>query len=449
MVPQRGFLATAAGFTAVVLLSACASYPERVASAMSAFEQAQFAEAAKQFETAAKRESAFLAGAETGLCWLAAGEWELAERSLERAVEAVRSMEDRGLIGASALKNLAAGYLINDASRTYRGEGFERLAIHDALALTYLARGDLDGLRVETKRAEIVLDTEESLYESDYAAGGFAHFLSATSYLLENDYDDALIDFRRMVDRGAALEMAGPEALRLARRLGRQDLVRELETRFVSTELPNHPNPAWIVMVAGVGNAPVKYETTISLPTPAGVVSFAAPQYTPRADASERLELLAGSHRAVSAIVEDIDLVARENLEDRLGAVALRSAARNAGRLALRKNFEDKEQYRAAALVDLWTLFAERADLRSVWTLPANWQALRLPVDPGVHDIDLRSTRGASGLIGRYELEPGETLFVIARTIGPSIYAHPIGGLRLDSDEPSSVQADPIATNQP
>lgn len=432
-----------------VLLSSCATYPQRVSGAMREFEQARFAEAAEQFEKAAAKESEFLAGAEAGFCWLAAGEWGLAEQALERAVGAIRSIEERGAIGVGAGADMAAGLLVNDAARTYRGEGFERLAVHNALALAYLARGDLEGLRVETKRSEIVLDSEEDLYESDYAAGGLAHFLSATSYLLEEDLDDALIDFRRMVDRGTGLEIAGPEALRIAQRLGREDLVRELETRFAPTPLPDHPEPAWIVLIAGVGYAPTKYEERLDWPTPAGVVSFAAPQYTPRYETDERLEILAGSYGVQSSIVEDIDLVARENLEDRLGAVALRSAARNAGRLALRKTFEDDEQFAAAALVDLWSLFAERADLRSIWTLPASWQGLRMAVPPGVHDIVLRSTYGASGSLGRYELLPGETLFVIARTIGPSIHAHPVGGLRLDPTETLSSPGDFSAPIQP
>ncbi len=416
---------------------------------MQVFEQARFADAAVQFEKAAARESDFLAGAEAGLCWLAAGEWELAEQSLERAVGSIRSIEERGAIGVGAGADLAAGLLVNDAARTYLGEGFERLTVHNALALAYLARGDLQGLRVETKRSELVLDSEEDLYESDYAAGGLAHFLSATSYLLEEDLDDALIDFRRMVDRGAGLELAGPEALRIAQALGRQDLVRDLKTRFEPTPVPDHPEPAWVVLIAGVGYAPTKYETRLDWPTSAGVVSFAAPQYTPRYDTGERIEVIAGSYGVQSAIVEDLDLVARENLKDRLGAVALRSAARNAGRLALRKTFEDDDQHAAAALVDLWSIFAERADLRSIWTLPANWQALRMAVPPGIHDIELRSTQGASGSLGRYELLPGETLFILARTIGPSIHAHPVGGLRLDPTVPLSPPGDFSAPIQP
>ena len=437
----------AAGPLAVALLAcSCASYPERVAPAMAAFEQADFDRAAELFADEDRTGSEFLAGAEAGMSWLAAGEWPQAAQALERAALAVRGFEDRGPLSLSSGAETATSLIFNDTTRAYQGEGFERLLLHAALGLAYLAQGDLDGLRVEVRRTDALLTSEEQLYETEYAAGGLASFLSATSYLLEEDLDDALIDYRRMLDRGVGVQLAGPEALRLARALDRQDLLADLEDRFDPTPVPpGAPEPAWVVVVAGLGLAPVKFETNVSIPTSAGFVSFSAPQYASRPSPIHALRIRdrkTGAN-ATTVTVEDVETVARENLEDRLGAVALRSAARNAARLALRKQFTDDDKHGAAALVDLWSIFTERADLRSWWTLPGAWHATRMALPPGVCELELEALGGGSGDLGAYELLPGETLFVFARTVGPHVHAHPIGGGRLE-EVPAAFDIDSL-----
>jgi len=81
---------------------------------------------------------------------------------------------------------------------------------------------------------------------------------------------------------------------------------------------------------------------------------------------------------------------------------------------------------------DVFTFLSEHADLRSWQTLPDTWQAARLFVEPGRHEIALDAIGGENLVLGTFELEPGETLVVLARTLGSRLYAYPIGGLRVD-----------------
>ena len=74
----------------------------------------------------------------------------------------------------------------------------------------------------------------------------------------------------------------------------------------------------------------------------------------------------------------------------------------------------------------------ERADVRSWLTLPDSWHGARLFLAPGVHELALEAAGGQGTGLGTYELEPGETLVVIARTLGTRLYAYPIGGRRVD-----------------
>ncbi|NUP95706.1 MAG: hypothetical protein HUU28_06030, partial [Planctomycetaceae bacterium] len=50
----------------------------------------------------------------------------------------------------------------------------------------------------------------------------------------------------------------------------------------------------------------------------------------------------------------------------------------------------------------------------------------------GEHTVTLSAVGGETLELGRYRLERGETLFVIARSLGSRLYAHAIGGVRLD-----------------
>jgi hypothetical protein len=89
---------------------------------------------------------------------------------------------------------------LNDTALAYRGEGFERVYVHACLGMAYLAQGRLDDVFVEVRRANKILEAEEGLYEKEYRAGGLGHFLSATTYELLGKWDDAAIDYRRMVE---------------------------------------------------------------------------------------------------------------------------------------------------------------------------------------------------------------------------------------------------------
>ena len=75
----------------------------------------------------------------------------------------------------------------------------------------------------------------------------------------------------------------------------------------------------------------------------------------------------------------------------------------------------------------------ERADLRAWQTLPDTWQAAHVYLPVGIHPLALVADGGERVQLGTFELEPGETMFVFARTIGARVFAYPIGGKRTDA----------------
>lgn len=391
---------------------------------------------------------------------LAAGEWERAQKHFDEAAAAVKKHEDRAILGAEAVGEQLTTLLINEGVAAYPGEGYERAQLHAALALTYLARGSLDGVYVETRRANKLLEGDEKLYEKKYEAGGFAHLMSAVSYELQRRFDEAFIDYNRMVEKGVGVELAGKALVRIAKRLRYEDLLDGLiETHGEAEDVPE--DAAQVVVIAGVGLGPYKEEQTVTLPAPGGLVQFSVPVFLARPQAISALELRVDDGAPLrTTVVENVSSVARENLADRMAWLAMRSALRAGIKYGLTRvgaeMAQDKNNAAAGLAVlaagAIFTVVTERADTRSWLTVPDTWQAARLFIAPGEHEIALGAAGGAARRLGRIRVAPGETVFVLARTLGTSVHTHLIGGERLDaasvSQPPPSTSSESAVSNQ-
>lgn len=431
----------------LVGLVACATYTERTERALRDFQGGQFDPALRAYADPETTGSAFLAGAEAGTVALTAGDWQSALEHYHLAAAVVEELEQRALAGPENLAEVLGSWALNDTARAYQGEGFERVYLHCGLALAYLAQGKVDDVYVEARRANQLLEAEEALYETKYEAGGFGHLVSAVTYELIGDRDDALIDYQRMEEKGVGMALAGRALVRLAKELGREDLLSEFESKYgADGERP--AEAASVVVLAGVGLAPYKVESGLTLPLPEGVFQMAVPGYADRPQPVTALSLVDTTSGASvrTDVVESVSKVARENLEDRLAWMAAKSIARGILKRELTKKLEDEYDLAGRIAGDLFTLISERADTRAWLTLPDSWQACRLFVPPGTRSFSLDAVGGESVPLGTFELEPGETLIVIARSLGPSLYAHAIGGKPADPTAATPVAAQPSTT---
>jgi uncharacterized protein len=440
----------------VAFLGSCASYTQKTVLPLRQFEEGDFDGATRVFSDSDVVGSPFLRGAEAGMVALAAGQWENAQHHFDAAAEAVRELEERALLGAEELGEGMAALLVSESSAAYRGEGYERVQLHAALALTYMARGNLDGVYVEARRANKLLENEEELYEKKYVAGGLGHFVSATTYELQGRYDEAFIDYRRMDEKGVGAEIAGRALLRIASRLRYEDHLPELRERFGDpVEVPS--DAASIVVIAGVGLGPFKVEQTVALPTPSGLAQVSVPAFVARPQPVAALELqVDGGAPLRTSVIESVSTVARENLHDRMAWLALRSTLRGAAKLIATDVLTDelrKQHGEGAAALgwiagSIFTAATERADTRAWVTLPDSWQAARLFIAPGEHELSLEAVGGEKLPLGRFRIEPGETVFVLARTLGTRLYPHTIGGERLDAPANESATAGAAAERE-
>ena len=414
---------------APALAASCATYNERTNHALRAFERGRFEEALVAYGEDGVTGSAFLGGAEAGTVALVAGRWGAALEHLGRAAQAVRKVEERALVSPESAGETVLSWALNDTLTEYRGEGYERVMLHACLGLAYLAVGGVEDALVEARLANALLETEEELYGSRYGAGGLAHFLSAVGYELVGDLDDAYIDYKRMETKGIGGVLVGRSLVRLATALGRADELGAWESRW-GPDLPRPEQAARLIVVAGVGLGPYKEEGKLTVPTGDGLLSWAVPAFRRRPQPVPHvvLELPTLDTRVQTVVVEDVGRVAKENLDDRLAWLAAKSTVRTFLKRELAQELEAEHGAAGFLLGNLFTVLSERADLRTWTTLPDTWQAARLFVEPGFHELALSAPGCGRIELGSYGLEPGETMFVLARTLGQTLHAYPIGG---------------------
>lgn len=421
--------------TALATISlACASYPERTAKAFGDFRGGQLETSLKAYEDPETTGSAFLSGAESGTVALAAGEWDAALRNLGKAASEVEEVEHSALISPESLGETILSWTINEGMTRYRGEGYERVLIHVGLAIAYLAKGDFEAARVEVRQSNALLESEEKLYEKEYEAGGLGHFLSAVTYEMDGRPDDAWIDYRRMRAKGVGTDLACRALVRLAGTMHREDDLDPEERKFEGVETIE--NSASVVVIAGVGIGPFKSEILLPIPTGSGLLQWAVPTYEHRPQPVEAVEIsVTGGDRSVRTVVlEDIGRVAKENLEDRIAWLAAKSAVRAVVKREMSQYLGEEAGAFGWMLGTALTIVSERADLRAWQTLPQTWQAARVFLPPGTHEIHVKALGGDARPLGCFELGAGETMFILARTVETRLYAYPVGGRRIEPE---------------
>ena len=417
----------------LIALTACATYNERVEAPLDAFERGDFEAAEQLFGEHAAEASPFLAAAEAGTAAFVAGDFEGALAHLHRAEDEVRDVEERALIGGEGLSEDLLSLVVNEGQQAYAGEGYERVMLHAMLGLCYLTRGSVDDVLVEARRVDRLLTAEETLYETEYRAGGLGHFLSAIAYELKGKPGEAFIDYGRLAEKGLGGELTDAALRRLGARLGRLDEV-ELDASGVG-ELPPPDWPS-VVLVGGLGLGPAKREIRIDVPIDGGVFAWSVPDFDGGVDGGATLDLVlpARDVRVRAAELEDVAAVAKRNLEDRIAWLAVRSAVRGLiKRQAAEELRRDRDTEWLAVAVDLFTIATERADLRAWRTLPQRWVGARAFLPPGESvELSLATDDGAPVPLGTFRLERGETMFILARALRSGLTAHVIGGERLE-----------------
>ena len=192
--------------------------------------------------------------------------------------------------------------------------------------------------------------------------------------------------------------------LRLARQQGLNDELERYKKEF-GIELPppvnkkTAPEQGELVFVLNNGLAPIKREKAINSFDAVGgtMVRIALPAYESRNNNIVSARITASDKQATTELMEDIDAIAKKNLDAHMPAIIARSVARvvikavagkKAQQTALNNNNDNAMAGMLGALAfQVAAIATERADTRSWLTLPSNIQLARLALPPGSYSV--------------------------------------------------------------
>ncbi|MCK5571505.1 MAG: hypothetical protein KAJ12_02040, partial [Bacteroidetes bacterium] len=121
-------------------------------------------------------------------------------------------------------------------------------------------------------------------------------------------------------------------------------------------------------------------------------------------------------------LVEDVNALAAQSLEDRLGLIYLKSGGRailkflaaETAKAEIKKGDNEMANILGSIAVDILVSATEQADLRCWRTLPAEFQMARMNLEPGEYRLKISASDGGFGLTTEpFVVRPGEVTFAI------------------------------------
>ncbi|WP_298941251.1 hypothetical protein [uncultured Psychromonas sp.] len=314
-----------------------------------------------------------------GYLQLLSGEFTSAIESLSTA-----NKEMQLLSAISITENVAAG-TINETLRRYSGYPLDRVMVHNMLALSYLFNQDIEGARVEMLQADVEM---KKLSEGESLSGQLAstHLLSAIIYELLDERSDAFISYQLTENILNKRQIPLPEGLKLgllraSKKMGNDqayDRYSKLYPRLAKQT--NLDKQVFILYFNGV--VANKEQRSIVVPSFNGrqLIRVSVPGYPNTRVLQQQANISDGLHRVNSALIENIDVLAKEDLDKEYPSILLLTTTRAVAKYKLVEEAQKKDPL-LGALLNFATLLSEVADLRSWNMLPAMVQFGYLETD--------------------------------------------------------------------
>ncbi len=180
----------------------------------------------------------------------------------------------------TSILDKTASFFISDSAESYRGEIYERIAIHTILALSFLEENKLSSARVEAKKINnklYALTMNLDPKHNNYVEDGFARYLSGIIYEAEGSIDDAIIDYKKALKiyespqyknffYGQTESQIAKALYRLAKVRRRKDLIENLEEShpYVTSEKDPAQTMGELIVIHQVGHIAIKYPQEFS-----------------------------------------------------------------------------------------------------------------------------------------------------------------------------------------
>jgi hypothetical protein len=333
----------------------------------------------------------------------------------------------------------AAALLTSDLAREFRGADYEKVFINYALAASFASTGDYENALVEARRVNQKLRVFNSDYGENpnrYIDDAFIRYFMGILYEADGELSDALVSYRlalQIYEGDYARNYGVPvpdrlkvDLLRLAEATGYESLLseyRELWPGLASGNTTPGSDMGEIVIVLEAGSIATRQEESYPVVTEDRVFNISLPAISER----PRRHLIAtaevAGNREQFFLVQDMNALARQNLEDHAGRDILRAAARTLVKAGVSELGEEVAEEASGdarvgdavgLVLSIVGAVTDRADLRAWLTMPAQIQVARVLVPEGTWPLNI-TVNGRASTHSPVQIGPGETVLVFVR----------------------------------
>jgi hypothetical protein len=302
------------------------------------------------------------------------------------------------LSATSVTENLAA-VTINETGRSYAGQPYEQLLLYAYKTLNYLALGEINSARVEVLQADVKMRQWTAAAEwQGIDASVFMRYLSGIVFELTEEWSDALIAYRQAFEILQKNNLQAPvylqqDLLRLTQRLGLTDEYRRYREFFPAAadfDIKKVQEQCEVILIFHQGLVSRLYEQSITNFSPHihQHIRIAVPVYPFTTPPISHAQLRIADQSQTTDILQNVDQLARNNIELRTPGIIARAMVRVVAKKAAAKSAGEQDAF-AGLLVDLTGILVEQADTRSWTSLPATIQIARVRVPAGEYRVQV------------------------------------------------------------
>ena len=349
-----------------------------------------------------------------------------------KADEIVRGWEDAVKSDPSKLIGDVGSFLVNDKTRRYDGQDYEKVMLSTNLMLSHIMQGSYDLARIEMKktveREKLIESFREKEYDKlqddakkqqvttsvkDMKGYPMAELDAPEVTSLKNGFQNAFSHYLA----GYFFEVTGEPSMaepgyRNALQLAPQSRVVQTGLREVGRRKPG-PKESDVLFVIESGFAPSWQSITIPIPIPGssrGLImtplSFPIIKSENKGFVPSTVNI--GNRQIPVETLTNIDAMARRQLKDQMPGILLRTTIR-----AVLKSLAQDQANKGGLVLGLVSnvaaVVSEQADDRSWRTLPERISVARATLPVGVQTLEIQTDNG----ILRKEVEIGNRFTIV------------------------------------
>jgi uncharacterized protein Veg len=188
-------------------------------------------------------------------------QYQLSSRDLEVSDKQIEVLD----LSANAVSDLGR-YMFSDSSGPYKAPTYEKLMINTMNMMNYLARGDLNGARVEARRLAVMQKYARDKGDKAQALLGPGSYLAGFVFEKSNKPDEALRYYDEAIEYGQYRSLAAP-----VRRLMQQSSYTSPRIRELLSQNPDSSGGAAqeedgeLLVIVNFGRVPAKIAKRIPI----------------------------------------------------------------------------------------------------------------------------------------------------------------------------------------